>query len=148
MSTYINLWVFFDKSRGIFKVANRENLIIIINRCGVSLMITDEEGNLLPDEGNPYRDVWKTVVWKKLADDRVNPAEKAIFAALSGCLEALLPLCTDWEDHLWAHLKVMVDVAIELHLRNSRGADIGRLPEEYPKENETIDHVLRYCNHS
>ncbi|XP_022658066.1 nuclear pore complex protein Nup107-like [Varroa destructor] len=105
--------------------------------------IRDEEGNLLPDEGNPYRDVWKTVVWKKLADDRVNPAEKAIFAALSGCLEALLPLCTDWEDHLWAHLKVMVDVAIELHLRNSRGADIGRLPEEYPKENETIDHVLR-----
>ncbi|OQR74680.1 nuclear pore complex protein Nup107-like [Tropilaelaps mercedesae] len=105
--------------------------------------IRDEEGNLMPDEGNPYRDVWKAVVWKKLADDRVNAAEKAIYAALSGCLEALLPLCSNWEDYLWAHLKTMVDVAIELHLRNVRGADIGRLPEEYPKENESLDQVLK-----
>ncbi|XP_022708718.1 nuclear pore complex protein Nup107-like [Varroa jacobsoni] len=104
--------------------------------------IRDSEGNPLPDEGNPYRDLWKIVVWKKLADDRVDPAEKAIYGALSGCLEALLLLCTTWEDHLWAHLKVMIDVAIELYFRNSRCADIGRLPDAYPKEIERLDVVI------
>ena len=106
--------------------------------------VTDEDGALLPDEGNPYRDVWKIVVWKKLNDERVCDSERAIYAALCGNLEMLLPMCPTWEDQLWAHLKTLVDVATELHLRNARGADLGPLPEDYPKENETLQQILRF----
>ncbi|XP_003739397.1 nuclear pore complex protein Nup107 [Galendromus occidentalis] len=104
--------------------------------------IRDDSGALLPDEGNPYRDVWKIVVWKKLNDERVSVPERAIYAALCGNLEMLLPMCPTWEDQLWAHLKTLVDVAIELHLRNARGADLGPLPDDYPKENETLQQIL------
>lgn len=105
--------------------------------------VSDDDGALLPDEGNPYRDVWKVVVWKKLNDERVSVPERAIYAALCGNLEMLLPMCPTWEDQLWAHLKTLVDVATELHLRNARGADLGPLPEDYPKENETLHQILR-----
>lgn len=111
--------------------------------CSIFSPVPDDDGALLPDEGNPYRDVWKIVVWKKLNDERVCDPERAIYAALCGNLEMLLPMCPTWEDQLWAHLKTLVDVATELHLRNARGADLGPLPEDYPKENETLQQILR-----
>lgn len=119
------------------------NEIFSTSELHVWSSLSDTENHPVCDDGNPYRDVWKLVVWKKLNDERVSVAEKAIYAALSGNLELLLPMCPQWEDQLWAHLKTLVDIAMELHLRDVRGTDLAPLPEDYPKESETLGEILR-----
>ena len=32
--------------------------------------------------------------------------ERAVYAALSGNLKAVLPVCTSWMDYVWAYFKV------------------------------------------
>ena len=39
--------------------------------------------------------------------------ERAMYAALCGHLKPLLPACSSWYDHLWAHLTVLLDVKRE-----------------------------------
>eukprot|EP00058_Branchiostoma_floridae_P018192 XP_002603681.1 hypothetical protein BRAFLDRAFT_235541 [Branchiostoma floridae] len=76
---------------------------------------------LAPVEGNPNRDVWKTVCWRMAQDEHVHMYERAIYAALSGNLKELLPACESWEDWLWAYYKVMVDSRVEQEIRTVRG---------------------------
>lgn len=68
--------------------------------------------------GNAFRDVFKEACFR-MADDVSNPSayERALYAALSGNLKRLLPVCRKWEDVLWAHFRVMVDVGVEKRLR-------------------------------
>ena len=42
-------------------------------------------------------------------DELFNSYERAIYAALSGDLKQLLPVCDTWEDTVWAYFRVMVD---------------------------------------
>jgi len=72
-------------------------------------------------EGNSNRDLWKYACWQanKMPNDKRSIYEKAIFGLLSGNANSVLPLCTKWEDKLWAYFRTSVDVRIELGLRQA-----------------------------
>ncbi|XP_076371514.1 nuclear pore complex protein Nup107 isoform X3 [Tachypleus tridentatus] len=73
-----------------------------------------------PLEGNlNSRDVWKAVCWKAAEDVRLPVYERGMYAALSGNLKNLLPVCSTWEDDLWAYMRVLTDVYIEQEIRGS-----------------------------
>jgi len=79
---------------------------------------TDVEGEIIPAKGNPDRDLWKINCWALSEEKGCSVHEKAIYASLSGHLKQLLPACSCWEDQLWAHFKVYIDVRVEQEIRN------------------------------
>ncbi|RUS82706.1 hypothetical protein EGW08_009543, partial [Elysia chlorotica] len=84
-------------------------------------------------EGNPQRDIWKSVCWGMANEPSLDQHEKAIYAALSGNLQAILPVCVSWMDNLWAYFKVMVDTKVEQEVRLLRPVDrkLDDLPETF-----------------
>ena len=59
--------------------------------------------------------------------------ERAVYAAYSGNLDHLLPVCRTWQDNLWAHLRVMVDVRVEQEVRinSTLAKQWQKLPDRY-----------------
>ena len=78
---------------------------------------TGGQGDKLPVEGNKHRDVWKAVAWRMTEDSKLPQHERAVYAALCGNLAQLVPVCTSWEDLLWAGAKCAVDVMVETEIR-------------------------------
>lgn len=72
---------------------------------------------ITPVTGNPNRDVWKSVCWRMAAEGKYDPFETAMYAALSGNLKGLLPVCHTWYDSLWAYFRTLVDVRVEQEVR-------------------------------
>ncbi|KAJ8317433.1 hypothetical protein KUTeg_005337 [Tegillarca granosa] len=92
-----------------------------------------EDGQILPIEGNPNRDIWKNVCWVMASEPRYDMYEKAIYGILSGNSRAIIPVCRSWSDYLWAYYKVLVDIWIEQEIRARKIADrtMENLPTEY-----------------
>ncbi|XP_067133946.1 nuclear pore complex protein Nup107 [Centruroides vittatus] len=104
------------------------------------------EGDVLCDiEGNPYRDVWKAMCWKISEDVRIPEYERAMYAALSGNLKVLLPVCASWEDYLWAYMKVALDVRIEQEIRRSTQQEraLEQLPSTYWDKTLTNEQIFQ-----
>lgn len=96
-------------------------------------------------QGNAFRDVFKAACFAMSNDAQNSDVhERALYAALSGNLARLLPVCKKWEDALWAHYTVMLDVGIENKLRSHPHPSrppAAELPEWYVKQDldpETI----------
>nr|XP_006815564.1 PREDICTED: nuclear pore complex protein Nup107-like [Saccoglossus kowalevskii] len=101
-------------------------------------------GELKPIEGNPHRDIWKAVCWRMSQEDEFHSYEKAIYAVLSGNLKELLPVCSTWDDVLWAYYKVMVDMRVEQEIRlyfNNKSME--SLPSSYWVKNLTPETVFQ-----
>ncbi|XP_052021291.1 nuclear pore complex protein Nup107 isoform X2 [Apodemus sylvaticus] len=99
---------------------------------------------LEPVEGNPYRRIWKISCWRMAEDELFNKYERAIYAALSGNLKQLLPVCDTWEDTVWAYFRVMVDSLVEQEIRTSVITldESEELPREYMEANWTLEKVF------
>ncbi|XP_032652419.1 nuclear pore complex protein Nup107 isoform X2 [Chelonoidis abingdonii] len=99
---------------------------------------------LEPVEGNPYRCIWKISCWRMAEDEQFNRYERAIYAALSGNLKQLLPVCDTWEDTVWAYFRVMVDSLVEQEIRTSvmTTEELEELPREYLETNWTLEKVF------
>ncbi|XP_063111178.1 nuclear pore complex protein Nup107 isoform X3 [Cavia porcellus] len=99
---------------------------------------------LEPVEGNPYRRIWKISCWRMAEDEHFNKYERAIYAALSGNLKQLLPVCDTWEDTVWAYFRVMVDSLVEQEIRLSvmPQNETEELPREYLEANWTLEKVF------
>ncbi|XP_032710756.1 nuclear pore complex protein Nup107 isoform X4 [Lontra canadensis] len=99
---------------------------------------------LEPVEGNPYRIIWKISCWRMAEDELFNRYERAIYAALSGNLKQLLPVCDTWEDTVWAYFRVMVDSLVEQEVRSSvvNLDETEELPREYLEANWTLEKVF------
>eukprot|EP00069_Balaena_mysticetus_P022453 bmy_14380T0 len=95
-------------------------------------------------EGNPYRCIWKISCWRMAEDELFNRYERAIYAALSGNLKQLLPVCDTWEDTVWAYFRVMVDSLVEQEIRTSVITldETEELPREYLEANWTLEKVF------
>lgn len=86
----------------------------------------------LPLEGNATRDVWKRSAWILTEDAALAPQEKAIYSALCGNSSQLLgSVCLSWEDYLWALVRSMVDVKVELEIRGTMTKSFSELPQKY-----------------
>ncbi|KAL5111058.1 hypothetical protein TcWFU_010405 [Taenia crassiceps] len=70
-------------------------------------------------EGNAARVLSKCVAWWNSENPALNPYERAMFAAQSGNLSALLRAMTSssWEDLLWAHCRALVESRVDAVLR-------------------------------
>lgn len=76
---------------------------------------------LLYNEGNTNRDMWKLMCWM-IAEQNYEERslyERAIFGSLSGNVAEILPLCSTWEDRLWAYFRCSIDVQIENELKQT-----------------------------
>merc|ERR1719219_11051 len=92
---------------------------------------TDGRGDKLPVEGNKHRDVWKYVAWTLTQDSALSQHERAVYAALCGNLAQLQPVCTSWEDLVWAGAKCAVDLMVETEIREVMVKRFEELPTEY-----------------
>lgn len=103
---------------------------------------TNGEGNLLPAEGNKFRDIWKQVAWGLTEDSRIPLYERAIFAALCGNLQVLQSVCTSWEDLVWAGAKCAVDLMVETEIRDTLVKSFAPLPTAYWNLPQTLSKVM------
>uniref|UniRef100_A0A8B9M239 Nuclear pore complex protein n=1 Tax=Accipiter nisus TaxID=211598 RepID=A0A8B9M239_9AVES len=99
---------------------------------------------LEPVQGNPYRCIWKISCWRMAEEEQFNRYERAIYAALSGNLKQLLPVCDTWEDTVWAYFRVMVDTLVEQEIRTSviTAEEMEELPRDYLETNWTSEKVF------
>ncbi|KFO70099.1 Nuclear pore complex protein Nup107, partial [Cuculus canorus] len=99
---------------------------------------------LEPVQGNPYRCIWKISCWRMAEEEQFNRYERAIYAALSGNLKQLLPVCDTWEDTVWAYFRVMVDTLVEQEIRTSliTAEEVEELPREYLETSWTSEKVF------
>lgn len=106
--------------------------------------ISEGGGQLQPVEGNPHRSVWKVCCWRLAEEEQFNKFERAIYAALSGNLKQLLPVCETWEDTVWAYFRVMVDTLVEQEICSSGlgSEELEELPREFLETNWTMEKVF------
>ncbi|KAJ7405684.1 hypothetical protein WISP_137834 [Willisornis vidua] len=77
-------------------------------------------------------------------EEQFNRYERAIYAALSGNLKQLLPVCDTWDDTVWAYFRVMVDTLVEQEIRTSviTAEEMEELPRDYLETNWTSEKVF------
>lgn len=109
-------------------------------------------------DGNSRRDLWKYSCWAS-SSAGVSMYERALFGALSGNVAAVLPVCGNWQDMLWAYFRASIDCRIEMQLRltniekpvTARTRDITSftkresvdLPGEYWSNNRSPPEIFR-----
>ncbi|XP_044271446.1 nuclear pore complex protein Nup107 [Tribolium madens] len=93
-------------------------------------------------EGNHKRDLWKSCALDYCRKSNLNIYEKAAVGSLCGYLDAILPVCTTWEDHLWAYLRTMVDIRVESEIRDSIIKNYVPLPEEYWEQKKSLSEIF------
>ncbi|XP_043196075.1 nuclear pore complex protein Nup107-like [Amphibalanus amphitrite] len=97
-----------------------------------------------PVQGNPLRDLWKLTAWQLSEDVSYDEHERAVYGALCGNLDALLPVCSTWEDRVWAFFKVFVDSRVEADVReNSQSLrQLRPLPQHYTEKSRSPDAIF------
>ncbi|KAK8770663.1 hypothetical protein V5799_012875 [Amblyomma americanum] len=98
----------------------------------------------LPAEGNLYRDLWKRNCWDAASNPACPAYERAVLGALSGNVQAVLPVCNTWEDQLWARMRGLVDVCVEQELRTAtqQARSLEPLPTGYPSNRGSFEAVF------
>ncbi|BGP17798.1 hypothetical protein JCM10213_001701 [Rhodosporidiobolus nylandii] len=67
-------------------------------------------------QGNQNRRLWKNASRKIAETTTLDPYERALYGALSGDVASVLPVCSTWEDVIWAHLNGLFEAHIEAGL--------------------------------
>ncbi|XP_066138201.1 nuclear pore complex protein Nup107 [Euwallacea fornicatus] len=95
-------------------------------------------------EGNSNRDIWKIMAIKYAMQNYIDIFEKAAIGVFCGHLNAVLPVCSTWEDYLWAYMKIMVDIRVESEIRDycSRYNSYVSLPDEYWQQGRSLNEIF------
>ncbi|GAA6032198.1 hypothetical protein JCM8097_007121 [Rhodosporidiobolus ruineniae] len=70
-------------------------------------------------QGNVQRRLWKRMCRKVAESNTLDPYERALYGALSGDVASVLPVCSTWEDVVWAHLNALFEAHVEAGLSAS-----------------------------
>ncbi|KAK5644650.1 hypothetical protein RI129_005950 [Pyrocoelia pectoralis] len=97
---------------------------------------------LQPSEGNETRDIWKVFAHAYCEKDYLNVYEKASLAAFCGHLKSLLRVGENWEDYLWAYMKVLIDIRVESEVRDNISKKYIPLPDEYWDQRLSLNEVF------
>ncbi|EZA49072.1 hypothetical protein DMN91_010334 [Ooceraea biroi] len=97
----------------------------------------------LPIEGNPNRSLWKVCAWELSQDKRVGVFYRAIYASLCGNVQLLLQIASSWQDALWAYMKTLLDIKVESELRATMAKIYTIMPEEYWKNEITLEDAFK-----
>ncbi|XKL69259.1 hypothetical protein PGB90_007028 [Kerria lacca] len=92
--------------------------------------------------GNPHRDIWKRCAWELTENSICSTTWKAIISVFCGNLSVLLSACTEWEDLLWAYLKVYIDVKVEEEIRSVSLKNFIALPDQYWNFKFTVEEIF------
>ncbi|XP_039754716.1 nuclear pore complex protein Nup107 [Pararge aegeria] len=77
-----------------------------------------DENGILEVSGNSSRDLWKWCSLNIASDVAENVNYRATVGILCGHLQSTLPACQgNWEDLLWAHLRVQIEARVDKFLR-------------------------------
>ncbi|KAJ1972649.1 Nucleoporin nup84, partial [Dimargaris verticillata] len=77
----------------------------------------DDNGNgAISLGGTLNRALWKETCVRLAQDPSLDVVERAMYAALSGTLTHILPVCETWEDYVWAHYTAMIEHKVEAFL--------------------------------
>ncbi|KAG0346955.1 hypothetical protein BG005_000443 [Podila minutissima] len=74
-------------------------------------------------QGNKSRSLWKGTCYALASDASTDQYERAIYGALSGDVNSVLPVCGGWEDHAWVQYNALVENMIESQLSKYRRGD-------------------------
>ncbi|XP_075741240.1 nuclear pore complex protein Nup107-like [Rhipicephalus microplus] len=94
-----------------------------------------------PAQGSFYGYLWMRTCWRVASSPTCLLYKSAVYGALSGNLKAMLPVCTTWEDQLWARMRAVVDVCVEQELRTATQQD--RSEPQPPGDRGTFEVVFR-----
>lgn len=80
--------------------------------------LLDDEMQLLDAEsrtvqGNLKRKLWKSMCRSISSSSILDPYEKALYGAISGQIDPVLPVCESWEDHLWVRVNALLEEEID-----------------------------------
>ncbi|XP_065218253.1 nuclear pore complex protein Nup107 [Planococcus citri] len=89
------------------------------------------DGALISAFGNPHRDIWRVCAWRLIQNSQCSNIWKAILGIFCGNLSVLVPHCKDWEDLLWAYMKVYIDVKVEQEIRAANTKPRAEYPDQY-----------------
>jgi nuclear pore complex protein Nup107 len=94
--------------------------------------------------GNFNRTQFKKRMEKLSSYPKFNPYERALYALLSGNLNQLIPICTTFEDYLWAMISCEIDKRVEFYIES-------KLSELENRQNRksfnfmTLNQMLKQC---
>lgn len=106
--------------------------------------------------GNPLRDLWKWSCFGIASNLSENIHYRATVGILCGHLPSTLPACQgNWEDLLWAHLRVQIEARVDKFLHehhatahaNTTSQDVLELlQEEYHTEELSLEQIFSAIN--
>ncbi|KAK9766655.1 Nucleoporin nup84 [Basidiobolus ranarum] len=83
----------------------------------------------LEPRGNVNRGLWKGTCYQLAKEESLDVYERAMYAALCGDVENLLPACKSWEDYIWGYYNALIENQVEQYLKqNHRNTESGELP--------------------
>jgi len=68
---------------------------------------------------------------------------RAIYASLCGNAQLLLQIASSWQDALWAYMKTLLDIKVESELRATMAKIYTVMPEEYWKNEITLEDAFK-----
>ncbi|KAF9166556.1 Nucleoporin nup84 [Actinomortierella ambigua] len=87
-----------------------------------------------PPKGNRTRNLWKASCYALATDPSTDAYERAVYGALCGDIETVLPVCTTWEDHAWANFNALIEFQIQRQLEQyKRQPSVPGLPFPTPR---------------
>ncbi|GAA99622.1 uncharacterized protein L969DRAFT_86891 [Mixia osmundae IAM 14324] len=81
-----------------------------------------DEGATAVSTGNLNRQLWKSVCRRIASSPTITPYERALYGAISGDVASVLPVCSSWEDVLWAHVNGIFEAQVDHALSRSQAA--------------------------
>ncbi|XP_037270553.2 nuclear pore complex protein Nup107 [Rhipicephalus microplus] len=101
--------------------------------------------SMQPARGNLYQNLSKRACWEAASNPTCSLYERAVYGALCGNVQAMLPVCTTWEDKLWARMRAVVDVCVEQKLRTAmqQARSLEPQPPDYPCGRGMLEAVFR-----
>lgn len=64
-------------------------------------------------QGNLRRKLWKAMCRSMSSASHLDPYERALYAAVAGQIDPILPVCSTWEDHVWARVNGLLESEID-----------------------------------
>ena len=81
--------------------------------AGGDMEILQAEGEERFIQGNLRRKLWKTTCRALAGSEHLDQYEKALYGAIAGEQESMLPVCKSWEDHLWVRINALLEEEID-----------------------------------
>lgn len=89
---------------------------------GSGMEVLQYEAGQRASQGNLRRKLWKAMCRAVAASGHLDQYEKALYGAISGEIDSVLPVARTWEDHLWIRTNALLEAQIDGVLKEKEDA--------------------------